>query len=178
MLLRWSEGIRIRDASTQQVKTGDEIQNLGVVLIFICGQIEIPFYAYTVKTNFKHCKLHTITLSHRHHSAVWCSFIFFVHTKNRAFIKTGCLSYCWMLTKSAGFREDRTGACGCCVWWPVWGCVASFPATTLWNILWSRAGVERNRRPYTATLTECLLRCLIFGHSKIYTSDFFVLHVD
>lgn len=88
------------------------------------------------------------------------------------------LSGYWMVTKSAGFIEDRTGACGCCVWWPVWGCAASFPATTLWNIPWSRAEVERNRRPYTATLAECLLHCLIFGHKNIYTSDFVVLYVD
>lgn len=37
-------------------------------------------------------KLHAITLSHRQHPAVWCSFMFFFYTKNRAFIKTGSVS--------------------------------------------------------------------------------------
>lgn len=118
---------------------------------------------------------HTPSPSHTGSPGVWCFFMLFFHTNNWALWSR---SGCWMVTKSVRFREDLTGACGCCVWWPVWGCAASFPATTLWNIPWSRAEVQRNRKPYTATFAECLLHCLIFGHRMIYTSDFVVLHVD
>lgn len=160
------------------LKTRDEIWNFGAA-IFICGQIEILFYANTIEINCKHCKLHTITLSHRQNPAVWCSFIFFFQTKNRAFIKTDSVSQAVeCLPNQQG--SEKTGL---------------EPAAAACDGL-SEAARPRSQPPLSGTflgqgqewrgiegliqprLLNVYFIAWFFGHRKIYTSDFVVLHVD